>query len=727
MRESNTKHPPEAQTMTSGYTNRLIHEKSPYLLQHAHNPVDWFAYGEEAFEKARQEDKPVFLSIGYATCHWCHVMERESFENENTARFMNEHFISIKVDREERPDVDRIYMRALTAMGYGGGWPLSMFLTPDRKPIVGGTYFPPEPRGNIPSFPNVLTQVLDFWKNRRNEVLDSAGAILDHLQKTAANSPERLEMPDREKTVERLIHMVRTSYDAMHGGFLNNGPNKFPPSMLLSALIFLLPSLHESLREEMRIIVEHTLDRMIAGGIYDRVGGGIARYSTDHQWLIPHFEKMLYDNALFAKALTEAFLITKNPQYRDTAIEIFEYIQRDMTSSEGAFHSAEDADSEGEEGRFYVWTHEEFHSTLNDTLSQKDRELLGAFWGVRKQGNFDGNNILHEERNLRYFCDKEKIDENHFSDILRKGKERLFRERSKRVRPLCDDKILVSWNGLMIGALSLASRAFRMPELHKRAEKSANFILNHMRKEDGRLHRRYRQGEAKHPANLDDYTHFGTALLELYRSDFNTRWLKEATGIGQIIIEDFSADGEDSNGFYDTPRSSGDLLFRSMDGYDGVEPSGAAMATHLFGRLSLLGISGNEFETAANGIFRRFRYDLEERPIVSPVMVHAFLMLEGSPHEIAVVSENHPHDDETIEKIRELLEERIPGRYELAMGSMNTIKEESEIIPLLENRIAVNGKTTIYLCRKMTCNRPVNTVDELRLLLDEQGEVEQIL
>jgi len=429
------------------FTNKLVHEKSPYLLQHAHNPVDWHPWGNEAFEKAKNEDKLLLVSIGYATCHWCHVMERESFEDPELAAYLNAHFVPVKVDREERPDVDKIYMDSLHALGQQGGWPLNMFVTPEGKPVTGGTYFPPKPLYGRKSFRELLETLASIWKNEREKIFSTADQLTAHLKQkavsTAGGHPEL-----NWEAEEQAVTQFRDSFDSRHGGFKQQQQNKFPPSM---GLMLLLRHFHRTGNEHSLEMVEKTLQKMFAGGIYDQLGGGLSRYSTDYEWLVPHFEKMLYDNSLFVWALIETFQITKNPLYETAVRDVLTYVARDMTSPEGAFFSAEDADSEGVEGKFYVWSKAE----ILEILGPENGELACAFWDITENGNFEGNNIPNRPRSDEDVAEQFRITTDEMRIQLRTAREKLMAVRSKRVRPLLDDKVLTSWNALMISAFAI--------------------------------------------------------------------------------------------------------------------------------------------------------------------------------------------------------------------------------------------------------------------------------
>ncbi|MHC4861286.1 MAG: thioredoxin domain-containing protein, partial [Planctomycetota bacterium] len=531
------------------HTNRLAKESSPYLLQHAHNPVDWYPWGEEAFEKARKEDKPVFLSIGYSTCHWCHVMERESFENEETAALLNEHFVAIKVDREERPDVDNVYMAAVQALSGHGGWPLSVFLTPEGKPFWGGTYFPPEDRFGRPGFKSVLVQIAGAWREKREEVLEGAERLTQFV--ADLNVTVKGAALD-EKTLANGVDEFASRFDSRRGGF-ESAP-KFPRTHSLS---FLLRQHARTGDAQVLAMVEKTLAEMARGGIYDHVGGGFHRYSTDPLWLVPHFEKMLYDQALVARASLEAYQVTGKPVYADLARDVFRYVLRDMTDEKGGFYSAEDADSEGVEGKFYVWTRDE----ILEVLGEADGELFAKVYDVKADGNFreeasgeeTGTNILHLERPLEETAGELGTDAAGLAKRLAPMREKLFAVRERRIHPLKDDKILTDWNGLMIGTLAYAGRTLDEPRYTEAARKAADFLLTTM-VSDGRLLHRYRGGQASILAFLDDHAFLTLGLLDLYEATFEERWLAEAKRLA----------GETIRLFWD--ESAGGFLFSGKDG-----------------------------------------------------------------------------------------------------------------------------------------------------------------
>ena len=706
---------------TPPHTNQLIHEKSPYLLQHAHNPVNWYPWSEEPFALAKKEDKPVLLSIGYASCHWCHVMEGESFEDAHTAHVLNENFLAIKLDREERPDIDHIYMRSLQTMGQQGGWPLNIFLTPDKLPITGGTYFPPQPLHGRPSFVQVLEAVHNAWKTDREKLLQSAQTIYGFLQEAEGkkaegekkeNTPFNLSWQDLEKSVLEL----KKNYDPYRGGFLNNGPNKFPPSL---QILFLTAYYRKSKDKEILEIIENTLEQMKRGGIYDQVGGGLSRYSTDHDWLVPHFEKMLYDNALFAWALTETYRITQKEEYRNWALDLFSYIERDMTSPEaGAFYCAEDADSEGQEGKFYVWSFAEFQRVLEEAgFSIEERKELIRFWGLSARGNFESCNILHEPLTREQYLNTIKCSKEEWEKLLSKARAALLKERKKRVRPLRDDKVLTAWNAYMISALALASRAFALPELALRAQKAADFVWHKLCTPEGELLRRFRADNARFAAGLQDYAALACAFLDLYRANFNPENIERASLLSQKIIEKFSSPDA---AFYDSSQENQDLILRMIDPYDGVEPSGNALAARLFYSLSRYGIRASENQKHLEGILNRFSTSLKENGTI-----HCFLLyicchfLEESPFEVAIIDDSEKQNYLTEAKqILHWLNQEFSGESIIALGNRSNLDKAAKQLPLLQHRPISKASSSVYLCNHLSCQKAVYNLDALKSLYE---------
>lgn len=674
-------------------TNRLIHEKSPYLLQHAHNPVDWYAWGEEAFAKARNEDKLILISIGYATCHWCHVMERESFEDQSTADLLNEHYVAIKVDREELPDVDSIYMKALHAMGQPGGWPLNLFLTPDRRPITGGTYFPPQPAHGRPSFKQMLGTLAQMWKNDRPRLLEAASSITEFLNEQNALASE---LPDAS-VFARFIGEMEQAFDVQRGGFYGNGPNKFPPSMALMLLL----RLHERDRQgssSVLVMVEKTLEAMSRGGIYDQLGGGLCRYSTDPAWLVPHFEKMLYDNALFLQALTEAYRITGNDFYRRMAYDVIAYLRRDLMSPEGAFYCAEDADSEGVEGKFYVWSAAEFRETLRSSgLSDDEIRLLSIYWNVTEAGNFEGKNILHLTGSDEDFASQHSLTLTSLNEMTQKARQALFAVRERRIRPLRDDKILTSWNALMISALSRASIVFGDASLADMAVACADFVESRLM-QDGQLMRRYRDGEARFKATLTDHALLGCALIDLFRVTGRSVYMRRALERAEAIMASFFADGR----LYETAEDdSDDLFLRPIDSYDGVMPSGPSAALRLFVTLSRYGESARIYEETAKVILRQFSPEWAQTARAYPAMVSAFLTFSDEAREIAITGEA-----DFIGQALKLIGSRLDGDAIYAFSV-----DSDSPVSLIAGKD--RSRSAIYLCQDFACQTPFSSVQQL--------------
>ena len=684
------------------FSNKLIHEKSPYLLQHAHNPVNWYPWGKAAFEKAKSEDKLLLVSIGYATCHWCHVMERESFEDPELAAFLNAHFVPVKVDREERPDVDKIHMDALHALGQQGGWPLNMFVTPEGKPITGGTYFPPQPMYGRKSFRELLETLASIWKDEREKIFTTADQLTAHLQQKAVPTAEGHPELNWEAE-EQTVTLFRESYDSQHGGFKQQQQNKFPPSMGLMLLLRHYKRTGDAHSLEM---VEKTLQKMFAGGIYDQLGGGLSRYSTDHEWLVPHFEKMLYDNALFVWALIENFQITKNPLYENAVRDILNYVARDMTSPDGAFFSAEDADSEGVEGKFYVWSKAE----VLEILGAESGELACAFWDITEHGNFEGNNIPNRPRSDDDVAAQFRITPEEIRKTLRTAREKLLVVRSKRVRPLLDDKVLTSWNALMISAFARASRVFNDPEFEKMATRAADFIFNNLFDDSGRLLRRWREGEARFPAYLCDHAQLAVACLDLYETTYDPAWFRKAVELSDEINRLFrNEDGP----YYDTGIDGEVLLTRNAEAYDGVEPSGNSSLAQAFLRLRAYGLAPQYYEDAQR-IFRSFAPHLEQAGVSFSAMLCGLHFSLSAAKEVVISGRRGEAETELL-----LAELRCEYHPNIVVSFVENGKnpETEKIIPLASGRAMVNDCATAYVCQNQTCQIPVHSVDELRQLL----------
>ena len=690
-------------------TNRLIKEKSPYLLQHAYNPVDWYSWSDEAFNKARQGDKPVFLSIGYSTCHWCHVMEKESFEDEEVAKLMNDTVISIKVDREERPDIDGIYMSVCQMMTGSGGWPLTIIMTPDKKPFFAGTYFPKESRYGRTGMKDLILQVKQLWKTKREELLKSSEKISSALMSSSSFTAGN---PLNEDVFKTAYKEFEERFDEEFGGF-GNAP-KFPTP---HNLMFLLRYWKRYGNVKALEIVEKTLIEMRKGGIYDHIGFGFCRYSTDREWLVPHFEKMLYDQALLVMAYSEAYQSTKKNFYKETAEEILTYIMRDMTSDEGGFYSAEDADSEGEEGKFYLWTTDEIKEILGN-----DSEIFIKFFNVEKEGNLpDGEaglidsvhntrsdkNILHIKKGLSEFAVENDIDEKEFKKMLENGRQKLFEVREKRIHPYKDDKILTDWNGLMISAFSKAAQVFGKNIYSDYAVKAADFILLKMFDAGGRLLHRFRESDAAIFANVDDYVFFTAALLDLYETTFEVKYLKQALRLNDDLIEHFW--DEERGGFFFTPGYGEKLITRQKEIYDGAIPSGNSVAMLNLLRIARITMN-NSFEEKADKINRAFSRQIGKYPAGFTQFLVGLDFAIGPSYEIILTGEKNTKEAGLFLSI---IEDRfIPNKIILFISSAED--PINKIIPYLINYEVQEEKITVYVCENYTCNLPVSDAGELK-------------
>lgn len=677
------------------YTNRLIHESSPYLLQHAHNPVDWWPWSEKAFEKAKKEDKPVLVSIGYAACHWCHVMERESFENPEVAAIMNEHFVNIKVDREERPDVDHIYMDAIQAITGSGGWPLNVFLMPDRKPFYGGTYFPPQKAFNRPSWKDILFFVSDAYKNRKQEVREQAQNLTDHLQVSNAfgDGHSKEEVFDSSGIDEAFQNMMKTS-DRVWGGF-GRAP-KFPQTFSIS---FLLQFAEIKNNQEALDHALLSLDKMIYGGIYDQVGGGFARYSTDAEWLAPHFEKMLYDNALLVLTLAEAFQLTQKEVYKEKIKETLAFVEREFMHKDGGFYSALDADSEGEEGRFYVWDYDEVREILED-----DFEVFSEFFDITPKGNWEGKNILRVKKPQPLFSEEKKMASGRLERVIRSGKEKLLAARAKRVRPGLDDKIILGWNALMNLAYGKAYAAIGNQHYKEVAERNMQFLLSAYKTDGDLLHHTWKEGRARQPAFLDDYSYLIAALIDLAQVTANYNYMDRARALTGTVFEHFAE--ENAPFFFYTHKKQGDILVRKREIYDGATPSGnAIMACNLY-RLSILFDLG-EWRDRAGHMVRALGGVIIKYPTSFGIWLSLlFEIIEGT-REIAVLGTDW---EKTLEKI---LRVYIPHKL------VQAARMPEPGYPLLANKPQTT-ENRIYLCENYACRQPVNTIPEFVSLLERK-------
>jgi len=674
--------------------NRLAKESSPYLLQHKNNPVDWYPWGEEAFQKAAELNRPIFLSIGYSTCHWCHVMEHESFEDEQVAQLMNENFISIKVDREELPEIDHVYMSVCQAMTGRGGWPLTIIMTPEKEPFFAGTYFPKNGRFGRPGMMELLPSIADAWKNKHDELVQSANRINEFLQKS-----NKKELGDalNESILNEAFSQFESRYDKIHGGF--GTQPKFPSP---HNLIYLLRYHHMIGDKASLEMVEKTLQEMRLGGIFDHVGFGFHRYSTDKEWLVPHFEKMLYDQAMLAMAYTEAFQVTGNQDYKNTTEEILTYVQRDMTDVRGGFYSAEDADSEGEEGLFYLWTMEE----LKSLLGEEDAMFLHRIYNLDSSGNFKdeatgqftGKNIFHLNAPISNSMEAEKI-----STI----REKLFDAREKRIHPIKDDKILTDWNGLMIAAFTKAGVAFQSKQYIEIAEKSAQFIFKNLTDDKGRLKKRYRKGKSGLDAHLDDYAFLVWGLLELYEATFNVHYLEKAVQLNEIMVDEFW--NESSGGFYLGSNKTEKLIVRAMTGYDGAIPSGNSIAT--MNLLKLTRLTGEvKWAEMADKTFKVFSNEINQAPTGFISMITAFLFESNHPKEIVIVGSGS--DPVTVAALNRVKSEYNPTKVLLFKNTDDTKRQLSTLAKWTSTQETINNKTTFYVCQDFACKIPTTDIDQ---------------
>ena len=686
-------------------TNRLINETSPYLLQHAHNPVDWYPWGEEALERAKHEDKPILLSIGYAACHWCHVMEHESFENEQIAETMNEHFINIKVDREERPDLDEIYMNAVQMLTGAGGWPMTMFLTPDLKPFYGGTYFPPDNRYGRPGFPRVLLGVAEAYRERREQVTNQADQITDNLSRLSAMEGHHHQLTT--DLLDSAYRDYRSRFDARYGGF-GEAP-KFPPSMGLSLL---LRHWHRTDNANALEMVEVTLEKMARGGMYDQLGGGFHRYSVDEKWLVPHFEKMLYDNALLTVTYLEAYQATGKPFYRRVVAETLDYVLREMHNAEaGGFYSTQDADSEGVEGKFFVWMPDEVEAILG----REKAKVFCEYYDITEYGNFEHKNILQIQIPPDVFAKKLRIDQQELTEILAEGKQKLFEVREKRIKPGLDDKILTSWNGLMIRSMAMGYQILGDERYREAAEKSARFILTELSQDNGLLLRTHREGKSHLNAYLEDYAYFVAGLINLYEATFELQWLKEAQRLNQIMIEQFW--DEANGGFFFTSKNHESLIVRSKSGYDGATPAGASMAIHNLLRLERL-LNQPDLREKTEVTFDIYYHQMETSHSGSAQLLCGLDFLVSTPKEIAIAGQRNSEDTRAV--LESIHRRFVPNKVLALQDTTVGDAEGAEIlIPLLEGKTQVDGKVTIYVCENYTCKAPTTDLEDLVNLLEE--------
>ena len=698
---------PKENHMNHNQQNRLVQSQSPYLMQHATNPVDWFPWGDEAFDKAKKENKPIFLSIGYSTCHWCHVMEHESFEDSTVAALMNKHFISIKVDREEMPEVDHVYMSVCQAMTGRGGWPLTIIMTPDKKPFFAGTYFPKDGRGQRPGMLQLLPSIAQAWDKQQNEIQRSIKKITDYLQDM--NQTQMGESLDATILDETYLHFANR-FDSEMGGF-GKAP-KFPSP---HNLIYLLRFYHMTGESKALEMVELTLRKMRRGGIFDHIGFGFHRYSTDKEWLLPHFEKMLYDQAMIAMAYLDSYHITQKEEYAQTAQEIFTYVLRDMTSPNGGFYSAEDADSDGEEGKFYVWTKEE----LLDILGETDGELFSSIFSISENGNFkDEATGKHSSSNIPHFSDSKlsiaqnlKMSVSELDSFIHRSRQKLFTVREKRIHPLKDDKILTDWNGLMIAALSLGGQLLNEPKYTKAAEKSAHFILTELRDKNGRLKKRFRNGISGIDAHLDDYAFMIWGLLNLYETTYNVEWLTAAIDLAHMMEEEFYDDV--GGGFYLGSKKAEKLIVRAKDTYDGAIPAGNSVAAMNCLRLGKM-TGQSRWINLGEDTFKAFSGQIKRAPTGHAYLLTSFLFDFNAPKEIVVVGNDTPETKTILNKLSSIY---APNKV-ILFKDANKGKSLVDLAPWTENHVMINDKSTIYFCENYACQQPTNNVDNIISLLE---------
>ena len=684
--------------------NRLVHETSPYLLQHADNPVDWYAWGEEAFRRAREEDKPILLSVGYSACHWCHVMERESFENEETAHQMNQQFINIKVDREERPDVDTIYMHALQAMTGHGGWPMTMFLTPEGKPFFGGTYYPPRDNQGMPGFPRVLQAVNTAYRTQRGDIAKAAEEVSRRLQQLTV-----VHQGQEPLTVDLLHETARKiadAFDNQYGGF--GGAPKFPQPMIEE---FLLRYYHRAGESTVLRMVEFTLQQMARGGIYDHLGGGFHRYSTDPFWLVPHFEKMLYDNALLSRLYIHAYQITGNSDYRRVVEEVLDYVRREMTDPLGGFYSSQDADSEGVEGKCYLWGPRE----VLEVLGQERGELFNKQFGVTWEGNFEGSTILSLGRDQKALAQEAGIPVEELRQLLDDARGQLLERRQQRVLPDRDDKVLTSWNGLMLRSFAEAASVLQREDYLQVAVANATFLLEHLRQE-GRLLRSYRDGRARLKGYLEDYAFLIDGLLALYEATFYHQWLEEARTLAEQMVQLFWDEGDSA--FYDTGTDHEELVMRPRDIFDNAAPCGGSLAAGVLLRLATFTGAPNYQRIAALAL-RSVQPYLTQAPTGVAQWLCALDYYLSTPKEVVIVGA--PGDPGTQELRKAVFSRYLPNK--VVAGYDPGEVDEPPDLELLEGREVLDGRPTAFVCENFMCQMPATDGEALARQLETSPEI----
>lgn len=674
--------------------NRLAGESSLYLRQHANNPVDWYPWGPEAINRAKQEAKPIFLSIGYSACHWCHVMEHESFEDEATARILNEHFVSIKVDREERPDIDAIYMTAVQALNQGqGGWPMSVWLTPDLQPFYAGTYFPPRDLYGRPSFQRLLNALVDAWQNRRDDIAQSAQQITEALRQHGERTIRSGELSD--DLLRKASKVLQQIHDPIHGGF--GAAPKFPHPMDLRVLLRCYSRFGDA---ESLAVVRRTLDQMARGGIYDHLGGGFHRYSVDERWLVPHFEKMLYDNALLSTSYLESYQATQDSTDKRVVDETLDYVLREMTAPSGAFYSTQDADSEGVEGKFYVWSKREITDVLGEMLA----DVFCSVYDVTPSGNWEGHSILHRGKTDEQDARLLKLDVPALQELLNEGRQKLLATRSKRVWPGRDEKILASWNGLMISAFAKAGAVLNRSDYTESAVRAADFLLTHMRQSDGRLFRTSAVGSpAKIDGYLEDYAFLIDALVDLYGTTFDERWLTSAESLAEIMLSRF---GDAANGgFFSTAAGQSDLIVRLKDQHDSSTPSGSAVA--ITGLLRLAELTGNSrWRSEAERGLKSLVGLMEASPMAAGQLLIALDFALGPVQQIAIVGRRGEPD---TERVLQAARSSFHPRRIVAFADRD--RASASTIPLLADKTS-DGPITTFVCENYACRTPIRSAQE---------------
>jgi uncharacterized protein YyaL (SSP411 family) len=677
--------------------NRLINEQSPYLRQHAHNPVDWYAWGAEALARAKAENKPIMLSIGYSACHWCHVMERESFENDAIARLINENFIPIKVDREERPDLDQIYMDAVQLITGRGGWPLTMFLAPDGRPFFGGTYYPPEDRQGMPGFPRILMAVAQAYRDKAKEVTNNLDKLTEALGALTNYVGTGGDL--RPGLAAESARALASHYDSINGGL--GGAPKFPNSFVFSLFL----RVHAADGDEaMAEMVRHTLSKMARGGIYDQIGGGFHRYSVDERWLVPHFEKMLYDNALLARLYLDAGRALNEPEFLGIAREILDYVLREMTSPEGGFYSAQDADSEGEEGKFFIWTPKQVEAVVGPELGA----IAERYFDVSVEGNFEDANILHRTIELADAARMFKVSEDEMASKISAIREKLFKAREQRVKPARDDKVLVAWNAMMIGAFAEGYRALHDRRYLEAAKRAGDFIMTSMW--DGQaLKRSFKDGVARHNAYLEDYAQLAGAMLDLYEASLDPGYIAQARKLAGVLLERFL--DKDKGGFFFTSDDHEALITRSKAAFDGSTPSGNSAAAMAL--LRLHSYTGDErYRIEAERTLRLLREFIEKQPFGFSHMLEAVDLYQRGPTEVVIVGKRDTA--ELLEWVERLGLIYVPNRAIFVADDSGAGEQNAFLPEQVRDKHQIEGKLTAYVCREHTCTPPITSFKDLQ-------------